>query len=100
MKYGPRLLVVFEQANFCQVLLLQKYYGPSCNEAVFRDFIRRYKLADLYTAEYIENYEFTDEELYAPSVRYVLISAPESATEEEKAAAEAKANEILEASPD
>ena len=75
---------------------LQIYYGPSCTADAFHKIIENYKLADLYTEHYIDIYEFDD----VPSIRYVLISAPETAGDEAIAAAEETANDILADSPD
>ncbi len=71
---------------------LQIYYG--CNIETFRQIVTNYKLADLYTTHYIENYDFED----VPEVRFVLISAPESAGEAAVEQAEIVANQILERS--
>lgn len=79
---------------------LQIYYGPNCTVDDFRQIIRDYKMADLYTAFYIDNYEFDDDEINIPNIRYVLISAPEGSDEETMTAAEEKANQILTRSTD
>ena len=76
---------------------LQLYYGPSCTEADFRNILYNYKLAELYTDDYIENYEFAEEDIMVPNTRYALFWAPEEETDEETMAEqEALANELLE----
>ncbi len=76
---------------------LQLYYGPSCTEADFRNILYNYKLAELYTDDYIENYEFAEEDIMVPNTRYALFWAPEEETDEETMAEqEALANELFE----
>ena len=41
---------------------LQLYYGPSCTEDTFRSIVYNYKLAELYTQDFIDNYEFDEAE--------------------------------------
>ena len=54
-------------------------------------------MADLYTQEFVDNYEFDESEIMVPQVRYTLYQAPaDSVTEEEDAAAEAAATALLE----
>jgi len=79
---------------------LQLFYGESCDEATMRDIMYRYKLADLYTTTYCENYEYDEEDIMVPNVRYALFYAPEGSTDEELAAQEALANELKDDSVD
>jgi len=75
------------------------YYGEDCTAAAFRQVMCNYYLADLYTKSYIENFEFTDAQLSlftGPNIRYALYAVMPDATDEEKAAVEAVANDILE----
>lgn len=76
---------------------LQLYYGPSCNEEEFRTIVYDYKLAELFTSDYIDNFEFDEDEINVPNTRYALFWAPEEESDEETLAAqEALANELLE----
>lgn len=75
---------------------IKLYYGPTCDEAAFRAILYNYYMADLYTSDYCDNYEFTDEEIMVPDVRYVVFSAAEStATADEIADAEAAADALI-----
>ena len=58
---------------------LQFYYGPGNDEATFRKVLERYYIADAYSKDFCDNYEFTDEEKNVPYVRYALFYAPEGA---------------------
>lgn len=70
---------------------LQLYYGPGMNEEEFRSIVKRFFIADVYSKNYCDNYEFTDEEKYIPNIRYALFYAPESAEQADKDAAYAEA---------
>ena len=63
---------------------LQFYYGPGNDEATFRKVLERYYLADAYSKDYCDNYEFTDEEKNVPYIRYALFYAPDGASQEDK----------------
>ncbi len=63
---------------------LHVIYGPSMNEPDFRDVLERYYLSTLYTELYIQNYEFTEEELYIPKVCHSLFMAMEGVASEEE----------------
>lgn len=77
--------------------LFALFYGEGCGEAEFRQIMEDYYLAEYYTSHYIDEYEFTDEELYRPQVRYALYSAPEdTATQEERDSQQALANALFE----
>ncbi len=76
---------------------LKLFYGESCDVETMRTIMYNYKLADMYTAEYIENYEFADEDIMVPNVRYALFYAPEEPQENEVVDAELQeslANEL------
>lgn len=73
---------------------LKLHYGPNCDEAAFRQVLANYYLADLYTSQYIENYEFTEEELMRPTVVHALFE-PASESEEDMAAALANAEALM-----
>ena len=76
---------------------LQLYYGPSCTEDSFRTIVYNYKLAELYTQDFIDNYEFDENEINVPNTRYALFWAPEEESDEETIAEqEALANELYE----
>lgn len=79
---------------------LQLFYGESCNEQTIRNIMYNYKLADLYTADFIENYDYNEEDIMVPNIRYALFYAPDGSTEEELAAQEELANSLLESSVD
>lgn len=84
---------------------LKFWYGPEMTEESFREIYEREYLAGLYSKWYAQNYEPQYEDKYFHNIRYVLFWAPEDpyasnagqapATEEEKAAALASANEML-----
>lgn len=74
---------------------LQLYYGPSCTEDTFKAIVYNYKLAELYTQDYIDNYEYDESEINVPNTRYALFWAPEEDTDEETMAEqEALAQEL------
>lgn len=76
---------------------LQLYYGPSCTEDSFRTIVYDYKLAELYTQDYIDTYEFAEEDINVPNTRYALFWAPEEESDEATLAEqEALANELYE----
>ena len=76
---------------------LSVYYGEGTTAESFRQTIINYYMADLYTQEFVDNYEFDESEIMVPQVRYTLYQAPaDSVTEEEDAAAEAAATALLE----
>ena len=85
-----------QAANMTLDDYLALYYGPACDEAAFRSIMERYYIADLYTTQYCDNYEFAEDEIMVPNVCYTLFAAPEaSATEEDLATAEQQANDFL-----
>lgn len=75
---------------------LQFYYGPGNDEANFRKVLERYYLADAYSKDYCEKYEFTEEEKSVPYVRYALFYAPDSAEQDVKDKALESANGMKE----
>lgn len=76
---------------------LSVYYGEGTTAEAFRQTVINYYMADLYTQEFVDNYEFDESEIMVPNVRYTLYSAPaNSSTEEQTAAAEAAASALLE----
>ena len=77
---------------------LSIYYGEGTTEESFRQTVINYYMADLYTQEFIDNYEFDDSEIMVPNIRYTLFQVTPDSTEEEIAAAEAAANEMYESS--
>lgn len=79
---------------------LKLFYGESCDETTMQGIMYRYKLADLYTNTYCENYEFNEEDIMVPNIRYALFYAPEGTSEEEMAAQEALATTLMENSVD
>ena len=74
---------------------LQLYFGEEMTEAAFRETLEQYYLADAYSADYIEKYQFTDEEKYVPNIRYALFYAPSGSSEDTLAQAEEAANALL-----
>lgn len=78
---------------------LSIYYGEGTTCESFRQTIYNYYLADLYTQEFIDNYEFDPEEITVPNVRYALYMVdPNTATEEDRAAAEEAATALFDES--
>lgn len=76
---------------------LSIYYGEGANIDEFRQTVVDYYLADYYTQHFIDNYEFDPEEITVPNVRYALYMVdPSTATEEDRAAAEASATALFE----
>ncbi len=76
----------------------QLYYGPECDTEAFRNVMIDYYLADLYTTTYMDNYEYTEEEIEqytCPVIRYALFSAPLGASEEDLANAETMAQTLV-----
>lgn len=76
----------------------QLYYGDACTVDAFRNLMQRYYLADLYTSNFVKNYEYTDEqraENSVPVIRYcVFLSPAASATDDEMITAEELANNL------
>lgn len=82
-------------ANVTSEEYLKIYFGPDCTKESFKEALESFYIADQYTQHYCENYQFTDEEKMAPEVRYALFYAPEeSASADDKAAAEKNANDL------
>lgn len=79
---------------------LSRFYGPDCTVEAFREIVTNFKLADLYTMNYIDNYDFSDESIDVPSVRYVLVSSPEGTSAEAMEEARTIAEGILEQATD
>ena len=75
---------------------LSVYYGEGTTAESFRQTIINYYLADLYTQEYVDNYEFDESEIMVPEVRYTLYQAPTGTSEEDLAAAEEAATALFE----
>ena len=73
---------------------LQIFYGDGCDGETFRGIMERYYLSSVYSEEYINKYEFTDDELYVPSVVHALF-APEDASQDSLAAAKSAAEDFL-----
>lgn len=63
---------------------LQLYYGPGNDEATFRKILERYYLADAYSDKYCKEYEFSDDQIRTPYIRYALFYAPDSADQDTK----------------
>lgn len=76
---------------------LQFYYGPGNDEATFRKVLERYYIADAYSKEYCDNYEFTDDVKNVPYIRYALFYAPEGSAQEDLDKALAAANAMKDA---
>ena len=76
---------------------LQLWYGPGMDETSFRAVVERYFLADAYSKEYCQNYQFTDAEKKVPYVRYALFYAPQTADQATKDKALASANAMKDA---
>lgn len=68
---------------------LASWYGPGMDEATFRKYLERYFLANVYSDEYVKNFEWE-----VPYIRYALFYAPESASQDDKDAALAAANNM------
>jgi hypothetical protein len=84
-------------ANLSTDEYLSIYYGEGANLEDFRTTVIDYYLADYYTQNFIENYELDPEEITVPNVRYTLFMVdPTTATDEDKAAAEAAATAMFE----
>ena len=75
---------------------LSIYYGEGTTEESFRQTVYNYYMADVYTQEFIDNYEFDESEITVPNIRYALYEAFPGSTEEQIAAAEEAANALYE----
>ena len=75
---------------------LSVYYGEGTTAESFRQTIINYYMADLYTQEYVDNYEFDESEIMVPNIRYTLYQAPAGSTDEQLNAAEEAATALLE----
>lgn len=81
---------------------VSQYFGDNMTIDRFRAILTVYQLADQYMVDFLANYSFTEEETQLPTVRHILYGAvknskteSENATEEEMAAAKAKAEATL-----
>ena len=74
---------------------LALYFGEGMDEAAFKATLEDYYLADAYSQNYCENYEFSDEDKYVPNIRYALFYAPAGSSDESLSSAEAAANDLL-----
>ena len=84
-----------EAANLTLDGYLKLYYGEACDENAFRELLKHYYLADLYTARYCETH-ITDDMRQVPNIRYALFEAPESsAADSTKQTAQTLANELM-----
>ena len=81
---------------------LQIYFGETATEESMREVITMDYLKYQYMEFYADNYEFDEEEITVPNVRYVLFYAPNdgSLTEEEMNAQLALAQEVYDNSED
>lgn len=62
---------------------LELYYGPNCTAEHFKEVLNNYYLNNVFTDNYVKNYEFAeDEKVYIPQVRYALFWAPAAESEE------------------
>lgn len=75
---------------------LALYYGPECNAESFKQVLYNYYLNDVFTNYYIENFDYSEEEIImSPTVRYALYYAPAGSDEETLKNAEAAAQSML-----
>lgn len=81
---------------------VSQYFGDNMTLERYRAILEVYQLADQYLAEYIANYDFSDEEIQLPTVRHILYKAvrnskteADNATKEEISEAKAKAEATL-----
>lgn len=80
---------------------IEQYCGDQMTVERFRQIIESYYLAEMFSTDFLENYEFSEDELRLPTVRHILYGAPrnglreEDASEEEIAEALAKAEETI-----
>ncbi len=74
---------------------LSIYYGEGVTLDSFRQTIVNYYMADYYTQDFINNYEFDPDEITVPNVRYTLFQVTADMTDEQKAEAEANANAVF-----
>jgi len=95
------ILTQAESAGLSGDGFVSQYFGDNMTIERFRAILSVYQLADQYLLEYVDNYDFTDEELQLPTVRHILYKAvingtdAENATEEEIADAKALAEATL-----
>jgi hypothetical protein len=80
---------------------VSQYFGDNMTIERFRAILSVYQLADQYLLDYVDNYNFSDEELQLPTVRHILYMAVRNskdkanATEAEIAEAKALAEATL-----
>ena len=74
---------------------LSIYYGDGTTAESFRQTIVNYYMADLYTQHFIDEYEFDEDEITVPNIRYTLFQVPQGATEEQQAEIEAAATALF-----
>jgi len=78
---------------------LSIYYGEGTTEESFRQTVERYYLADAYTQIWVDNYEFSEDEITVPNIRYALF-VNQDGTAEGLAAAQEAAQACLDDSSD
>lgn len=72
-------------------------FGSNCNQADFRDILCHMKIAEYYMADYAKTYDYNEEDIMIPNIRYALFLVEPDATEEEDAAQKAECEKMLEA---
>lgn len=68
---------------------LSIYYGEGTTEEAFRQTVERYYIADVYTQNWVDNYEFDESEITVPNIRYALFTNNDGTPEGLVAAQEA-----------
>ena len=84
-----------DEAGLSADAYLSIYYGEGTTAEAFRQTISNYYLADVYTQEFIDNYEFDPEEITVPNIRYTLYQVAPGSSDEVSAAAEEAATALF-----
>lgn len=71
-------------------------YGEGTTVDEIRELMKTQALAEYYTSIYIQNYQFTEDEIMRPKIRYALYSAPQGTDQETLDAQKAKAQALME----
>lgn len=74
---------------------IKLWIGPNCDADSYRDILEKMYIVNYYPDAYCDNYEYTDEEKFAPNIRYALFYAPEEAEQADKDSALENAQSML-----
>lgn len=74
---------------------LKLNFGDACTKEELSNVLSHMKIAERYMADYAKTYEFNEEDIMIPNIRYALFYLEPDATEEEIAAQQAECEKML-----